>query len=67
VGAYDELLAPTVSAETLDDVWLPEFSGFRKTQIFKTFVRQQGLVNYWQDNGFPAQCRPIVADDFECD
>lgn len=75
VGEYGERLAEILSLDSadplnpfsLDDIWLPEFSEFRKAQLFKTFVSELGMVNYWRGNGFPAQCRSIGADDFECD
>jgi len=38
----------------------------RRTQRFKTVVRDFGFVDYWRARGWPAQCRP-AADDFVCD
>ena len=72
VGEFGEPLASTLSFDSLDpfaldDIWLPEFSEFRKTQLFKASISGLGLVGYWRANGFPTQCRPIGANDFECD
>ena len=33
----------------------------------KRLVRQMGLPEYWRAHGFPAQCRAVGQDDFECD
>jgi hypothetical protein len=30
-------------------------------------VREAGLVDYWKARGWPDLCRPIGANDFECD
>jgi len=72
VGEYGERLADALSLDSierfaLDDMWMPEFSEFRKTQLFKTTVSGLGMVNYWRVSGFPTQCRSTGADDFECD
>jgi TolB-like protein/tetratricopeptide (TPR) repeat protein len=34
---------------------------------WKDWVRRGGLVDLWRARGFPPQCRPVGADDFECD
>jgi hypothetical protein len=39
----------------------------RKTERFKKFLRDTGLVDYWRARGWPDLCRPVGADDFECD
>jgi len=45
----------------------PEYSGLRKTARFKAILRKSGLVDYWRARGWPDVCRPVGADDFECD
>jgi hypothetical protein len=30
-------------------------------------MKKIGAFDYWLDNGFPEQCRPLGDDDFECD
>jgi len=47
--------------------WAPEFSSLRKTERFKALVRAWGFPDYWRARGWPDRCRPIGADDFECD
>jgi hypothetical protein len=43
------------------------YTPVRKTERFKALVRQAGLVEYWKTRGWPVDCRPVGADDFECD
>lgn len=64
-GEYEEF-ARNAYANRLY-LWLPEAAGFRKTRFFKTMVEETGILRYWQERGFPDHCRPIGADDFECD
>lgn len=40
---------------------------YRKTPQFREWVTQTGVVDYWQQYGYPDVCRPIGDDDFECD
>ncbi|MGE4063253.1 MAG: hypothetical protein AB7E79_07775 [Rhodospirillaceae bacterium] len=37
------------------------------TARFKGLAQKAGLVEYWRARGWPDFCRPIGADDFECD
>jgi TolB-like protein len=32
----------------------------------KTLLREYGFEAYWREKGWPALCRPLGADDFEC-
>lgn len=34
---------------------------------FKEFIKNSGIYEFWQANGFPSQCRPLDNNDFECD
>ena len=43
------------------------YAPVRKTERFKAFVRNAGLVDYWRARGWPDLCRPMGADDFVCD
>jgi len=45
----------------------PESAPLRKTERFKKFARRGGYVDYWRARGWPDLCRPVGADDFECD
>lgn len=46
-------------------MWQPDTAYFRKTQAFKDFVNTH-LMDYWQENGFPPQCRSLEDGDFTC-
>jgi hypothetical protein len=39
----------------------------RKTERFKAFVRNVGLVDYWKARGWPDLCKPVGANDFACE
>ena len=51
----------------LPQIWWRTMSSVRKTERFKTLVREAGLANYWKARGWPDLCRPMGADDFVCD
>ena len=40
---------------------------YRQTKQFKSYVRESGIHDYWQQAGYPPQCRPLGDDDFECE
>ena len=61
---FDELIAEGNSAQWV--LWSPEADKFRRSPQFKQFIRKQKIVEYWQEVGFPPQCRPVGSDDFEC-
>jgi TolB-like protein len=48
-------------------VWEPSFAPLRKTERFKAFAREYGLVEYWRAKGWPWACHPKDGDDFVCD
>jgi len=39
----------------------------RQMPRFKELARKRGLVDYWNEFGWPDLCRPVGDDDFECD
>lgn len=47
--------------------WLPTMAHHRQSAVFRTSVIEGGRLRYWQDHGFPAQCRAVGTDDFSCD
>jgi adenylate cyclase len=47
--------------------WHPTYAAVRRTEPFKKVARDLGLVEYWRTRGWPAQCRPVGADDFACE
>lgn len=40
---------------------------FLKSPHRNRLIREMGIYDYWKKSGFPPQCRPLAADDFECD
>jgi hypothetical protein len=48
-------------------LWGPDFRTYRQSQNFKSMIRDSGVHAYWQTRGFPPNCKPLAADDFECD
>ncbi len=46
--------------------WHPDAAYYRKKPAFKEFVKAN-FMDYWQQNGFPTQCRALEDGDFECD
>ena len=47
--------------------WSSSGRKIRQTDAFKTFVRNTGIYDYIRETGWPAGCRPVGDDDFECD
>jgi TolB-like protein/Flp pilus assembly protein TadD len=48
-------------------LWTHSFSGLRQLPEFKQFLRDAGLVEIWNERGWPDLCRAIGEDDFECE
>jgi TolB-like protein/Tfp pilus assembly protein PilF len=40
---------------------------YRQSDEFKNYVKRSGIYQYWLEMGFPPQCKPLGADDFECE
>jgi TolB-like protein len=49
------------------NIWYPVMHEVRQLPRFKKFVREIGLVDYWDRFGWPDLCRPLGTGDFECD
>ena len=64
--AYGDITVDTFDND-YEDLWLPAYAHFRKSEKFKELARALGLVDYWQEVGFPEQCRTLSDNDFECD
>jgi TolB-like protein/tetratricopeptide (TPR) repeat protein len=47
--------------------WDAAFAGYRRSEKFKTTVKNFGVYDYWRKHGFPSQCRAVGANDFACD
>ncbi len=63
-GAYDRVTNP-LNADAW--FWLSTYKHFRQSPEFRTLMHNNGFLEYWQERGFPPQCRAVGADDFECD
>jgi len=49
-------------------IWFPDLARYRKTSEFKQLARDLKLYDYWRATGnWGDHCRPVGADDFECD
>jgi hypothetical protein len=63
--AYDQIPAvPLVEAPTI--WWARDDPGWLKSPARKALMKQWRLPEYWRKHGFPPQCQPIGASDFEC-
>jgi hypothetical protein len=47
-------------------VWMPQLAPMRGLPEFETYMREIGMVAYWQEYGWPDFCRPLDEQDFEC-
>ena len=59
--------------DALDDVWtslfwlwLPIFDETRQLESFRTLLKESGIVELWQQKGWPEVCQPS-GDTFVCD
>jgi len=60
------MLVRNVSAETLLQKLLEVYSA-RSSWVEAAVVLEIGLAAYWREKGqWPAACRPLGDDDFEC-
>jgi TolB-like protein len=48
------------------EYWDPAFEGLRASPAFKRILEQVGVPAYWREHGYPPQCRPVGAHDYEC-
>ena len=65
LGAYDKV----ATAEDITNLvvqWERFPASFRNSAGFKRTLERLGVVAYWRKHGFPPQCRPVGATDFEC-
>jgi len=70
VGSYPFLVLPIGRIwENPNAVymWDQSTAWYRQTSEFKSYMRDTGVLDYWREFGFPAQCRPSGTDDFTCD
>lgn len=69
----DHESAVEVLRTALDDVWtsvfwlwLPVFDDTRQLASFRELLSESGIVEYWQQHGWPEVCQP-QGDSFTCD
>ena len=66
--AYDYFVKPnSMPISEVAEIWNPNWAEFRQTNFFKQYARNNNVLAYWREAGFPKQCRPLGEDDFECD
>ena len=56
------------SLGVLDATWFnyPILNPLRNSAPYKDLVRRVNLDDFWRENGFPINCRPLGDDDFAC-
>jgi hypothetical protein len=47
--------------------WAPTYAAVRKTERFKQYIRDAGILTYWRAKGWPERCHPTTGDDFACE
>ena len=65
--AFDALERGTGITTGLVHCWFPVMKEVRQLPRFKEYMKEIGLVDYWNEFGWPDLCRPVGDDDFECD
>jgi TolB-like protein len=66
--AYDYFVKPnSMPISETAEIWNPNWAEFRQTNFFKQYARNNNVLAYWREAGFPQQCRSKGEDDFECD
>jgi hypothetical protein len=48
-------------------IWFPTYREIRQIPRFKKFIREIGLVDYWNKYGWPDICHKLDNGDLECD
>jgi len=52
----------------IDTTWLnyPVLNPLHNSEPYKRMIRNINLDDFWRENGFPDNCRPLGDDDFAC-
>jgi len=60
---------PELTLEVLQNtnIWYPFMGEARNSDLFKNLTQEVGVIEFWQEYGFPPQCRPVGDDSFNCD
>jgi len=61
-----ELAVKGTPRPAMGRMWGPAFAPARKTERFRAFVRDAGMVAYWRAHGWPDLCHPVGSNDFAC-
>ncbi len=48
-------------------VWMPQLEAMRALPEFEAYLRDVGMVAYWQEHGWSPICEPLDGPDFKCD
>ena len=48
-------------------MWDKSLYNYRQSPQFHSFIKKSNVLKYWQNNGFPKQCKPQGNGDFYCD
>ncbi len=48
-------------------LWTHDLADLRRDPAFQDYLRDNGILAYWQRHGFPTQCRPRGRDGADCD
>ena len=67
LGANAEIIEQYENYSPKFWMWTPTLRPFRRSEAFRAFVRERGLLAYWQTHGWPDLCRAVGENDFECD
>jgi hypothetical protein len=59
--------AVSIDGGNINNYWRPLFKKVRQTPRFKALVKKIGLVDYWNEFGWPDICHKLDNGDFECD
>jgi TolB-like protein/Tfp pilus assembly protein PilF len=79
IGVATHLRDDDYLISTLESIWDADYRPITRVLVdldmsliyghprWKEQVRRDGILGLWRTRGFPPQCRPLGADDFECD
>src|SRR5262249_3162002 len=62
-----ELLADVHNGPNHGKQFAPAYASMRKTEAFKGYARESGMLAYWKAKGWPELCHPVGVDDFACE
>ena len=61
-----DLARDSINGINWDMFWRGDLAAFRQDPRFAEFVTEQGLVDYWRENGRPDACQP-AGDSLNCE